>query len=86
MADDLHFTLEQSLKVRARLRDRLGMGEERFDMRDFARMLGDEIDQMHAAGHDDAEIAHIVEAETGVRIEPGALTQAMDAARDGNGR
>ena len=63
------FTADEAMAVRKRLREELGMGEERLPVADLARMIGDELDRMG----DRARVARIVEDVTGKAVDPDAL-------------
>ena len=63
------FTADEAMAVRKRLREELGMGEERLPVADLARMIGDEMDRMG----DRARVARIVEDVTGKAVDPDAL-------------
>ena len=63
------FTTDEAMAVRKRLREELGMGEERLPTADLARMIGDEMERMG----DRARVARIVEEVTGKAVDPYAL-------------
>ena len=66
---DPTFTADEAMAVRGRLRDLLGMEEERLPPADLARMIGDEMERMG----DPAAVARIVEEVTGKAVDPEAL-------------
>ena len=77
------FSLEEAIRAQRRLREALGLGEERFPVPAFVEMIGDEIEAMRGAGRSDQEIADIVAEATGRRIEPGEIGRHHAAPGEG---
>lgn len=73
--DEPTFSIEEGLAAQRALRDRLGLGPERFPLPAFVGMLSDEIEKMRAAGHDDGEVARVIASATGREIAPEALAR-----------
>lgn len=59
------FTADQAAQVNAALRAALGLEPEAFPVPQFVAMISDEIEQLRAAGRDDAAIAELVIEATG---------------------
>ena len=78
-------TLEEGVKAQRALRDAAGLPDEEFPPRDFIRMIGDEIDALHAAGTDDAEIARIVSDATGKDFPADAIAEHHQPDGSGHG-
>ncbi|MBM2577791.1 hypothetical protein JQC91_15900 [Jannaschia sp. Os4] len=66
---DTTFTAEEAMAARRRMREELGMGEERLPPSDLARMIGDEMEKLG----DLTRAARIVEEVTGKAVDPAAL-------------
>ena len=65
------FTTDEAMKIRERLRDELGLGEETLSTTDLVRMIGDEMKKMG----DDHKVAKIIEDETGKSVDPADLSR-----------
>ncbi len=89
MTDAPTFDLDQALTAQRRMRDVLGLDEERFPIPAFVGMVSDEIEQLRAAGHSDADIVRLVAEATGVDVPTDAIARyyVEPADRnDGHGR
>ena len=69
------FTLAQAMAAQRRLRQELGLGEERFPLPAFVGMVSDEIEQLRDAGHDDRAIAGLIGDATGHPITAKEIAQ-----------
>ena len=64
-SDSTTFTAEQAAQANTALRAALDLPPEAFPVPQFVAMISDEVEQLRAAGHDDAAIAQMVRASTG---------------------
>ena len=62
------FTGDQAAAAQTVLRAALGLPPEDFSLQAFIGMISDEIEQLRAAGHEDATIAALVSKATGTSI------------------
>ena len=67
---EITFTADEAMAVRKRMRDELGMGEERLPPSDLARMIGDEMERLGDPGR----AAAIVREVTGKSVDPADLS------------
>ena len=74
-ADETGFTATQAAQANTGLRAALGLPAEVFPTSRFVAMISDEIEQLRAAGRDDAAIAALVRDST------GGLISAEDIGR-----
>ena len=65
---EVTFTATQAAQANTDLRAALGLPPESFPIPRFVAMISDEIEQLRAAGRDDAAIASLVRDSTGTAI------------------
>ena len=82
MADDIAFTLPDALRAQKRMRDALGLDEERFPVPAFINMVRDEIEQLRDAGKTDGEIAALVKESSGHALTEADITRYYTPAED----
>jgi hypothetical protein len=69
------FTGKQAAEAQTALRKALGLPPEDFPLQAFVGMISDEIQQLRARGHDDAEIARLVSEATGKAVAPDEIAR-----------
>lgn len=75
MSEDLTFTGQQAATAQTALREALGLPPENFPVQAFIGMISDEIEQLRAAGKDDAAIARLVSDATGQSVDVETITR-----------
>ena len=75
MSKTLIFTGSQAATAQTALREALGLPPENFPVEAFIGMISDEIEQLRAAGKNDAAIATLVSNATGQSVDAETITR-----------
>jgi hypothetical protein len=75
MANSQTFTGTQATTAQTALRKALGLSPENFPVQAFIGMISDEIEQLRAAGQDDAAIAALVSEATGQTVDAETIAR-----------
>ena len=69
------FSLEQSMKALAALRNEAGLPDERFPIQAFVGMISDEIEKLRAKGKTDEQISELVRSSSGAEVSSEEIAE-----------
>ena len=75
MSEPRTYPVDEAIKAQRALREAAGLAPEQFPVQAFVGMISDEIESLRTRGRTDAEIASLIEANSGIRITAAEIAE-----------